>query len=159
MIKAIRCGTKNISGRLAQLVRALRSHRRGQWFESTNDHFFMKYNFESPSLPYSEHARNWQKSAEEIAKFILDHLADRPEFLDFVQGIEINPEKAERWQARLEELMLKATKRLGHQIERRELFLAARQVILDRHESGELFNLPVYEKFCQMLPDEFQPHL
>lgn len=26
------------AGRLAQLVRAPRSHRGGQWFESTNDH-------------------------------------------------------------------------------------------------------------------------
>jgi hypothetical protein len=115
----------------------------------------MKDNFESPSLPYSEHARNWQKSAEEIAKFILDHLADRPEFLDFIQGREVSPEKAERWQERLAELISKATKRLGHQIEGRELFLAARQVILDQHEAGELFNLPVYEKFCQLPSDEF----
>ncbi len=120
---------------------------------------FMKDNFESPSLPYSEHARNWQKSAEEIAKFILDHLVDRPEFFDFIQGLEISPEKSERWQERLEELRLKATKRLGHQIEGRELFLAARQIILDQHESGELFNLPVYEKFCQLPPDQFNSRL
>jgi len=115
----------------------------------------MKDNFESPSLPYSEHARNWQKSAEEIAKFILDHLVDRPEFLDFIQGLEISPEKAERWRERLEELISKATKRLGHQIESRELFLAARQITLEQHEVGELFNLPAYEKFCQLSPDEF----
>jgi len=112
--------------------------------------------FEQNSSSYNEHARNWQKSAEEIAKFIIDHLSDRQEFLEFIRGEEITPEKAERWQERLSELSDKAIKRMGHQINKEELLLAARQIILDRRLAGELPPLAEFDNFCQLSPDEFK---
>ena len=99
----------------------------------------MKNNFDE-SLAYDKNAKNWQQSAEEIAKFILDHLDRGADFLNFIRGEELEfPERAERWQIRLLELMDKATKRLGHDIgNRRDLLLAARQIIVYRQIAGEL---------------------
>ncbi len=113
-------------------------------------------NFEQNPAAYNESARNWQKSAEEIAKFILDHLSERQEFLEFIRGEEVTPEKAERWQERLDELSTKAVKRIGHQINKEELLMSARQIILDRRLAGELPPLPGYENFCKLLPEEFK---
>ncbi len=116
----------------------------------------MSNNFEQNPLAYNESARNWQKSAEEIAKFILDHLSDRQEFLEFIRGEEVTPEKAERWQERLNELSSKAVKRIGHQIDKEELLLSARQIILDRRLAGELPPSSEYENFCKLSLEEFK---
>lgn len=85
---------------------------------------------------YSEHDRNWQKSVNEYAKFILDHL-DKPNFIEFIVGD--NQESGlERWNLRLEELFDKATSRIGHHIEESELRIKALEIIVKQKNNGEL---------------------
>jgi|GEM_PF-1162229 len=85
---------------------------------------------------YSEHEKNWQKSVNEYAKFILDHL-DKPDFIEFI--VNDNQELGqERWKVRLEELFNKATGRIGHHIEESELRAKALESIVKQKNNGEL---------------------
>ncbi len=105
-------------------------------------------------LPYSEDSKNREKSIEEIAKFILDHLDSGPDFLSFLRDQELSsPERERRWRERLEKLLSKAQKRVGYHINSRDFILAARNLILERQAAGELPPKPAYLNFCE-LPDE-----
>ncbi len=119
----------------------------------------MKDSPEQLSSPYNEHAKNWQKSAEEIARFILNHLTDRPEFVKFIQGEEIRAKVATRYQERLEDLLDKAEKNQGYgltAIARQRLLDDARQKILDWREAGELPPVEEYENFCKLPSEDFK---
>ncbi|MGE5425761.1 MAG: hypothetical protein ACM3PZ_01675 [Bacillota bacterium] len=116
----------------------------------------MRGTLESLSFAKSdEQSKLWRKSAEEVAKFILDHL-ESPGFLDFVRGDDVDKRAAGRWQDRLEELYAKAIKRSGHRLEYNDLIAAAREQILKKREAGELEDREVYEKFCELSEEEYQ---
>lgn len=119
----------------------------------------MRNNSEQLSSPYNEHAKNWQKSVEEIARFILNHLIDRPEFVKFIQGEEIRVKVAARYQERLEDLLDKAEKNQGYglkEADRQRLLDDARQKILDWRETGELPPVEEYENFCKLPSEDFK---
>jgi hypothetical protein len=112
--------------------------------------------FESLSPTYDQDEKKRQKSANEIAKFILNGLEERQQFFEFICGEEINDKKAGRWQEQLLNLVAKAQKRIGYQIDSQELLMAARQVVLDQAANGELAELKAYKKFCELSPEDFR---
>ena len=73
---------------------------------------------------YNKNEVNWRKSVSEISKFIIDHL-EKTDFYDFLSDEEIDKEKMTRWQARLDDLLDKITKRIGYRIDEDKLFLEA----------------------------------
>jgi len=111
---------------------------------------------ESLPLSYDKHEKNWQKSAEEIAKFILDGLENRQQFFEFVCGEKVDDNKSGRWQEQLSNLITKAQKRIGHQIDSKKLLMDAREVILNQAENGQLLKIKAYEKFCDLSPEDFK---
>lgn len=111
--------------------------------------------FESAPVLYDKHEKNWQKSANEVASFILNGLENKQQFFDFVCGEEIDDKKESRWQEQLLNLIAKAQKRVGHQIDAQELLAAGRQAILDRAANGELSENKVFQKFCDLSSEDF----
>ena len=105
--------------------------------------------FESNSFgeQYSKHEVNWRKSVGEISKFIVDHL-ERPDFFYFLDGEEVDKEKSNRWQFRLDDLMDKVTKRMGYKIDENKLFVEAYEQILKQKDNGELASSKSLEYFC-----------
>ncbi|MDD3285103.1 MAG: hypothetical protein PHG95_00465 [Patescibacteria group bacterium] len=109
------------------------------------------------ALPYSEDLKNREKSIEEIAKFILDHLSSGPDFLSFLRNQELSSsERGERWRERLEKLLSKAQRRVGYRINNRDFILAARNLILQRQAAGELPPQPAYLNFCELSDEDFK---
>ena len=101
---------------------------------------------------YSKNEVNWRKSVGEISKFVVDHL-DRSEFYDFLNGDEIDQEKMNRWQERLDELTDKITKRMGYRIDTDKLFIEAFEQIVDHKNSGELAPSKNLEYFCNNIDE------
>lgn len=117
----------------------------------------MSNKLENPSAVYSEDLRNREKSVEEIAKFILDHLGSSPDFLSFLRNQELaSPARGERWRERLDGLLSKAKKRMGYRIDNRDFILAARRLILQRREAGELPEFGAYLDFCDLSDEDFK---
>ena len=118
----------------------------------------MRNKLENYSKPvYSEDLKNREKSIGEIAKFILDHLSSSSDFLSFLCNQESSSsENRKRWHQRLEQLLLKAQKRIGYRINYRDFILAARDLILKRQAAGELPPHPNYLKFCKLSDEDFQ---
>lgn len=116
----------------------------------------MKNNFENPSIS-NEDLKNRQKSAEEVAKFILDSLKKNPEFIQLIQGESMTNSKIEsRYRDRLEVLLQKAVKRAGHQIDTQVIIDEARNIILEQYKLGILEPLPRYREFCDVSDEEFR---
>ena len=113
----------------------------------------MAYGFEKLNNSYSEHDKNLQKSINELSKFILDNIS-RPEFIEFIQGIEVSVDKQLRWEEHLEDLEDKITKRLGHHIELESLKKSAFKEILQRQELGELPQSNFLDNFCKAINKE-----
>ena len=111
---------------------------------------------EALPVVYDQHEKKWQKSADEIAKFILDGLEGRQQFFEFICGEEVDDDKSGRWQDQLMNLVAKAQKRIGHKIDTQELLTAARQVVLDQAASGPLSEIKAYKKFCELPPEDFK---
>ena len=101
----------------------------------------------NPFNEYNKNEVNWRKSVGEISKFIIDHL-ERPDFYDFLDGEEIDKEKTERWQTRLDDLIDKITKRMGYKIDGDKLFVDAYEQILTQKNNGELAPSKNLEYFC-----------
>lgn len=93
--------------------------------------------------PYDRNANNWRKSVDEITKYIYDRLDD-DEFFDFLVGADNNDqedldrEKRERWQTRLDDLNQKITKRMGYRIDQSKLLGEALEQVRSRRDLGEL---------------------
>jgi len=104
-------------------------------------------NYNPFSEQYNKHEVNWRKSVSEISKFIVDHL-EKSDFYDFLDGEEIDKEKLERWQTRLDDLIDKVTKRMGYKIDENKLFMEAYDQILNQKTSGELPPSKSLEYFC-----------
>lgn len=101
---------------------------------------------------YNKQEINWQKSVNEISKFIIDHL-DSINFYDFINDEMMDKEKKERWSVRLEELKDKATKRLGYKIDQNKLLKEAFFNILNQKNKGELVISNSLEYFCSNIDD------
>lgn len=117
----------------------------------------MKNSFENPGNNYDEHEKNLQKSIGELSKFMLDNLG-RPDFISFLKEEEIDGDhlvkaKFERWEERLEDLIDKATKRLGHHVDQAELLRSAYRDILNRKELCELPESKSLDNFCEELDE------
>ncbi|MDD2680941.1 MAG: hypothetical protein PHE20_02420 [Patescibacteria group bacterium] len=116
----------------------------------------MHNQFESLPGVYDKNKKNWQKSANEIANFILNGLEGRQQFFEFICGEDVENNRASRWQEQLLNLLAKAQKRMGYQINNQELLMAARNIILEQSTSGQLSELDVYEKFCGLAEEDFK---
>ncbi|MEI6835903.1 MAG: hypothetical protein WCK59_03640 [Candidatus Falkowbacteria bacterium] len=97
---------------------------------------------------YNEQAVKWRKSVSEISKFIIDHL-DRPDFYNFITGTSANEEKEEHYQLRLEELITKATKRMGHAISQEKLLSESYDYIINQRDNGVLPPSSSLNHFCE----------
>lgn len=95
-------------------------------------------NFNSFEQGYNKNEVSWQKSISEISKFIVDHLDNRSDFFDFLNGEIQDKEKSIRWESRLEYLLDKITKRMGYHIDQNKLFLEAYEQIKKQYYDGEL---------------------
>ena len=115
----------------------------------------MKNSFESANRGYDEHEKNLEKSVSELSKFMLDNLS-RPGFSEFLKGEEIEKDQLGRWEERLEELIEKTTKRVGHRIDQDELLKAAYKEILNRKWLGELPESNHLDNFCNNLEELFK---
>jgi len=116
----------------------------------------MNNKFESSGAIYDKNEKNWQKSTAEIAAFILGGLNSRPHFFEFICGQEVEENVAGRWQQRLNDLLDKAQKRAGHQIDKEALLADARQHLINQISSGELGESGVYRKFLELKVDDFK---
>ncbi|MBN2884882.1 hypothetical protein JXE04_03080 [Patescibacteria group bacterium] len=116
----------------------------------------MNNHFELSSAIYNKNEKAWQKSTSEISAFILKHLKISKDFFEFICGQEIDEAKADRWQQRLHDLLVKAQKRAGYQIDEQTLLLAARQHLVDRINSGELGESRIYKKFIELDVEDFK---
>jgi len=101
----------------------------------------------NPFNEYNKNEINWRKSVGEISKFIIDHL-EKSDFYDFLSGEEIDREKMNRWQERLDELVDKITKRMGYKIDNDKLFMDAYEQVLKQKNNGELASSKSLEYFC-----------
>ena len=106
----------------------------------------------NPFNEYNKNEVNWRKSVGEISKFIIDHL-DKSDFYDFLSGEEIDREKMNRWQERLDELNDKITKRMGYKINANKLFIQAYEQIESQKNSGELAPSKNLEYFCNNIDE------
>ncbi len=98
--------------------------------------------------PYDENRKNYEKSVSEFSKFFLDHSSDglwigKSEF-----GSEGEEDRVKRLQVRLEELVEKATKRLGYKVDEAKLINDAYRHILNMKSSGELPDNNILDNFC-----------
>jgi len=111
-------------------------------------------NFEKQ--PYDENKKNWQKSVAEISKFLLDHSQDGLwiEKSDFADKEE--EERIERFKVRLEELLEKATKRIGYKVDQDKLINDAYSQILALKKSGELPETNILNNFCAAIEERLE---
>jgi hypothetical protein len=109
-------------------------------------------NFNPFAEQYNKHEVNWRKSVGEISKFIIDHL-DKTDFYDFLDGEEIDKEKNNRWQLRLDDLTDKITKRMGHKIDDEKLLAEACEQIVRQKNSGELAPTKGLDYFCSHIDE------
>jgi hypothetical protein len=95
----------------------------------------------------------------EISRFLADNLKEY--FLaqqsEFSPDEAVEKNQAERFRARLEELVVKATKRLGHEIDRVKLVDDACHRVLELKNLGEIPESNLLEKFCTEIEKPFKP--
>ena len=93
---------------------------------------------------------NYEKSVMELSKFFSDNLEKYflAQKTEFTADEEDEKAKVERFRDRLEELLAKATKRLGHKIDEAKLVNDASEHLLSLKNSGELVSSNLLEKFC-----------
>lgn len=117
----------------------------------------MSNKLENSSAVYSEDLRNREKSVEEIAKFILDHLGSSPDFLSFLRNQELASRQGASAGVNVWTVFCQKPKK-GWVIVLiiAILFLAARRLILQRREAGELPEFGAYLDFCDLSDEDFK---
>ncbi|MFA4942158.1 MAG: hypothetical protein WC564_00795 [Patescibacteria group bacterium] len=106
--------------------------------------------------PYDENKINWQKSVSEVSRFLLDHSENG----FFVEQNEFESkgeqEKVKRLKNRLAELLEKATKRLGYQVDDQKLINDAYRQIIKMNDSGELPPSGLLKNFCAEIEERLE---
>ena len=105
-------------------------------------------NFNSIEQGYNKNEINWHKSISELSKFIIDHLDNRSDFFDFLNGEIKDKEKSARWELKQDDLLDKITKRMGYKIDEDKLFSEAYEQIKNQYQNGELSPSKGLNYFC-----------
>ncbi len=101
---------------------------------------------------------NYEKSVSELSKFFSDNLEKYflAQKTEFASDEKDERAKVERFQERLKELLDKATRRLGHEIDEPKLINDAGEHILALKNSGELPPSSYLEKFCSEVEERLK---